>query len=1066
MNILHLLHVAVLLLPAALPGVGAAIVPKHFSQVVRAAWGQVPTEPCVSQARTLQITFDASEMDSYTYAAEVQNRVVEACRGSVMETDCRSASWATTPGRGPGWLDVSLCGHPRNRTRASESTRATHGVVDLCHNDGQVRILCRPSAFDATARAMRAATFDTPYETLCDPDATVCACDAAAGPHVYLDDTCNPLPCPAGCSGHGHCNTATTACQCEAGYYGHDCSAICSRVSPANGEVCSGHGVCGDPGAAGPCECAEGYAGDLCGECAPGFYGPGDDCSAECPLSAAEPVCAGPYQGTRACGMCGGSYSYTWWDEVAQESVWHEDEERGHCDPYVGCVCRPGSLLDPRTACSTCLPGTVWRRNTQGLGFQMQCVARGLCRTSKAAASGLDPDANPHCRVEDFQYTTQWCAATEGSQDVAEPCSPRADVPPCNGHGTCVSHLSVGADQSVRAPQLPTLAVFDGVCIVALDEAGNVVMAPWPGDPQATCGANEGVRAAGHFTGDPEDKFTHLLRSWSHVLAATASGEVWTIDHYWADITPWRWDIDYAAHAAAGDRLVAVFRSGAAFMALVGRTVYYAGDGPVAVAATLPVHMEPTGVVGSSLYAAVSTRSGDWWYFYSYAAPWTSDYCCIFDSQNANLLPVATFGSGVRAVYVTFDNHQPYALTTGGLMLKWDSQASEWAALLTISGTRRASLFGPDYARVTWTSADAGTKVATLATRGSYAIPSNRTVVEFSVDGSGILRDDGVVVAWVGSSDETPVAYDMEASTGRKPMGALSMPSRFYTIASGMAEDATVRESDVLGSLLVVDNTGQDLVGAQTCMCDKGWAGSFCTVQTDCPDPAATGASCTSGLFPGPTANPVLDLLLSAPSADPAAAGEAGEATHVRPIGAAPSLQSRTESTRVHVLRQREVELDTSAVFLRVSGVTHVEARRYTPARAEYLCYRAHREGRILAEEDLHTLRPADLQALARELDYPTSEPAPADGLFWVRGAAAEGGWAYTAADKTMAAVRTYDDTEPTVVANVVCAFDHDALLASPPGVDSYHRCKLPAWFCALWTGSSSLAYCGWMGVA
>eukprot|EP00755_Sulcionema_specki_P004347 Sspe_Gene.29844::Locus_14416_Transcript_2_2_Confidence_0.714_Length_13673::g.29844::m.29844 len=100
-------------------------------------------------------------------------------------------------------------------------------------------------------------------------------------------------PCPAGpgglpCSGKGRCaqglcfecadGTCGKACEisdaasctsylCPAGYYGSDCSKVCtaSDVSVTPVVVCSGHGSCHDGKfGSGECVCYDGWAGDLC----------------------------------------------------------------------------------------------------------------------------------------------------------------------------------------------------------------------------------------------------------------------------------------------------------------------------------------------------------------------------------------------------------------------------------------------------------------------------------------------------------------------------------------------------------------------------------------------------------------------------------------------------------------------------------------------------------------------------------------------------------------------------------------------------------------------------------
>jgi hypothetical protein len=714
----------------------------------------------------------------------------------------------------------------------------------------------------------------------------------------------------------------------------------------------------------------------------------------------------------------------------------------------------------------------------------MQCLGDGLCRTSKDEVLGLGADANTHCAAEDFHYTTQWCSLRGVYEEQRPACAPRSDVPACNSHGTCVSstHAQTGIVLSYRTP---TMAVYGGACLVLLTEEGHVLQVPWPSQPGASCGDAEGARVAGQFTGDMDDTFTQLLKVGQDAIAVTAAGEVWTIFTAFAsvDMVPFRWELDYAALAAANERFVALSGSGVYPLAIFGHTVYAIlsdGSGTTSAIATIPAHLDPLPhVIGSMNYMAVATQSGDWWYFYSHGAPWTSAFCCDFHPSNRNLLPVNSIGPGIRVLALSFHQHTPYALTTGGIVRKWAQADLQWGQL-AFGSTTYATALGTDFARIGWASTPDAAPSVFIPNVPTLVVPLETPVIEISDDGgnsAGAMRTDGVVVLWGTPATATPYEFDVAASTSLKPMGAQPMARRFFTIVSGVAEDTTEHASQLLGSMLVVANPDESLLVGQACACDTGWAGAFCTTQTACLDGAATGAACTSGLTPGPRINPTLDLVLQPANADPAASSlpetqgagagaGAGAAGHVRLVGTPPSLQARTESTRVHVLRQREVDLDTASVFLRVSGATDVEARRYTPARAEYLCYRAHRAGRVMAAADVGTMRPMDLQAVVRELDAPSSGPVPTDGMFWVRKDAPGGGWAYAAVDKTLTEVRAYMDEEPTVVANLVCAYDHDVPLGVAPTLDAYYRCKLPQWFCELWATASSLQYCGWMGVA
>ena len=126
------------------------------------------------------------------------------------------------------------------------------------------------------------------------------------------------------CSGHGVCEPVSGSCSCNVGYGGADCSR--KLCPPTNGVVCSGHGHC--DASTGVCTCTAGYTGL--------------DCS-----GAPVPVC--PSSGGLVCAG------------------------HGHCDATTGvCTCTAGYT---GADCSVAPPLTVCPTNTPGV----ECSGHGTC---------------------------------------------------------------------------------------------------------------------------------------------------------------------------------------------------------------------------------------------------------------------------------------------------------------------------------------------------------------------------------------------------------------------------------------------------------------------------------------------------------------------------------------------------------------------------------------------------------------------------------------------------------------------------------------------------------------
>lgn len=113
--------------------------------------------------------------------------------------------------------------------------------------------------------------------------------DGSTCPGEHDANCRNDEPClPTSCGGHGECadDTGTVVCACHDGYLGPSCEGCdkgfhwaeehCVRDETCDDRDCAGHGICFIVGGISSCACQEGYEGDDCEECCPGYGDPGD----------------------------------------------------------------------------------------------------------------------------------------------------------------------------------------------------------------------------------------------------------------------------------------------------------------------------------------------------------------------------------------------------------------------------------------------------------------------------------------------------------------------------------------------------------------------------------------------------------------------------------------------------------------------------------------------------------------------------------------------------------------------------------------------------------------------
>jgi hypothetical protein len=260
--------------------------------------------------------------------------------------------------------------------------------------------------------------------------------------------------CAAYCGDNGRCDCETGDCACDEGYVGFVCDVcaegyhksddLCDADEYCEADSCSEHASCDDSSGRIVCECAEGYADDGCDDCAAGYHEDGESCVAD--TSCLDTTCNGAGTCVDASGIpeceCAEGYSGARCQECAtghhsDEELCVEDEtcradscsEHGRCndaDGVVSCHCAVGYAGDN---CAACDPGLVL--NAQGQ-CEVQCDEGEPTQFADGGfgcVAGCEPG-----------YVGADCSAcADGYHALDGECLPNAvcDSDSCSGRGTC-----------------------------------------------------------------------------------------------------------------------------------------------------------------------------------------------------------------------------------------------------------------------------------------------------------------------------------------------------------------------------------------------------------------------------------------------------------------------------------------------------------------------------------------------------------------------------------------------------------------------------------------------------
>ncbi len=261
----------------------------------------------------------------------------------------------------------------------------------------------------------------------CDGDGTAlisggsCTCF----PGFSGDDCSTPAAESPACNASSVCaqnnGTCTAAGGCDCAYDGLDNNTLCSDLLPGWYQMagqqpqecpggkdtpCNGHGTCSQKH--GTCNCAAGWAGDACSECAYGYFGSTTSCS-QCPGFAED--------GNGRVSVC---------------------SDHGVCNSATGlCACTPPSWTGAN--CSDCAAGfwgdQCWscpRGNDGGSGNNNAvCSGHGTCHDGQAGNGACDCAA-------DGAFLGQACGAC-AADHWGPSCGacPVANGRVCNDQGTC-----------------------------------------------------------------------------------------------------------------------------------------------------------------------------------------------------------------------------------------------------------------------------------------------------------------------------------------------------------------------------------------------------------------------------------------------------------------------------------------------------------------------------------------------------------------------------------------------------------------------------------------------------
>jgi CubicO group peptidase (beta-lactamase class C family) len=269
------------------------------------------------------------------------------------------------------------------------------------------------------------------------------------------DASCDELDC----GDHGRCieGEGLALCDCDDGYVGEACTGCapgyeaqrggCALTASCDRDQCSGRGTCVQGRDGLQCECQAGVAGPRCTHCADGFHAEGARCVRD--ESCRADSCSGhgtctARDGALSCA-CDRGYAGP---RCELTCIGNDCNGRGSCAALDGVpTCRCTEGYDSLTDCATCETG--YTSDTTSEPGTLLCVRSASCPSDGCSGHGtcaVDAAAGRVCTCDAGYWGSTCAECASGYVRVGARCVPSETcaASACSGHGSCDLRGRVG----------------------------------------------------------------------------------------------------------------------------------------------------------------------------------------------------------------------------------------------------------------------------------------------------------------------------------------------------------------------------------------------------------------------------------------------------------------------------------------------------------------------------------------------------------------------------------------------------------------------------------------------